>query len=212
MVERWNTVGYGKARYEVCYSASSARTVKPLLSEDEIRAGVGRLAKQILDRYAPHPLTIIGVLTGSVVFLADLIRRLDLPLRVGVVQARSYRGEATTPGPLTIDAGLMPDIRGRDVLLIDDIFDTGHTLFELIALVGALGPSSVHSAVLLRKKGRQQVEFQPDFVGFDIPNEFVVGYGLDYRDAYRNLPYVAALEPADLQAEPPDRSSGRSGA
>jgi hypoxanthine phosphoribosyltransferase len=93
---------------------------------------------------------------------------------------------------------LIPDIFGRDVLLVDDIFDTGHTLLEVISLLDELGPKSIRSAVLLRKHGRQEVDVQPDFVAFEIPDQFVVGYGLDYRDAYRNLPYVAALEPEDL--------------
>jgi hypoxanthine phosphoribosyltransferase len=93
---------------------------------------------------------------------------------------------------------MMLDISGRDVLLIDDIFDTGHTLAKVVELLAEFGPTSLRSAVLLRKSGRQEVVYQPDFVGFQIPDEFVVGYGLDYNDEYRNLPYLAALEPADL--------------
>jgi hypoxanthine phosphoribosyltransferase len=127
-----------------------------------------------------------------------LIRLLKMPLRVGVVQARSYRGAATTPGKLTINAELMPEIAGRNVLLVDDIFDTGNTLAELLRQIRGLGATSVRSAVLLRKQGRQQVSIEPDHVAFDIPDAFVVGYGLDYRDEYRNLPHVAALEAADL--------------
>lgn len=174
--------------------------MKILLTEEQLRAGVARLADQIGGAGPGRPLTIIGVLTGSIVLLADLIRVLEMPLRVGVVQASSYRG--TQRGQLTINADLMPDVARRDVLLVDDIFDTGHTLVEVVALVQKLGPSRIRSAVLLRKRGRQQVAWQPDFVGFEIPDEFVVGYGLDYHDAYRNLPYVAALEPGDLGCEP----------
>jgi hypoxanthine phosphoribosyltransferase len=166
------------------------------LSKDELRDGVARMARQVADGYGRRPLTIVGVLTGSVVLLADLIRLLDMPLRVGVVQASSYRG--TQRGELTVNADLMPDIQGRDVLLIDDILDSGHTLAHLVAVVRQMGATSVRSAVLLRKQGQQQVVFEPDFVGFEIPDEFVVGYGLDYHDAYRNLSYVAALEPEDL--------------
>jgi hypoxanthine phosphoribosyltransferase len=99
---------------------------------------------------------------------------------------------------LTIRTDLLPAVRGRRVLLVDDIFDTGHTLVEICRRLQDLGAESTHSAVLLRKRGRQEVAAQPDFVAFDIPDEFVVGYGLDYRDAYRNLPYVAVLEAADL--------------
>jgi hypoxanthine phosphoribosyltransferase len=142
---------------------------------------------------------VIGVLTGSVVFLADLMRLLSMPLRVGVVQARSYSG--TTRGPIKINSELMPDIREHDVLLVDDIFDTGYTLEHVIELMRELRPTSLRSAVLLRKSGRQEVASEPDFVAFEIPDEFVVGYGLDHDDKFRNLPYLAALEPDDLSAE-----------
>ena len=172
--------------------------MKTLLSESELHAGVGRMAGEINDFYKDRPLTIIGVLTGSVVLLADLIRLLEMPLRVGVVQASSYRGAATNRGDLHINSELMPDIAGRDVLLVDDIFDTGHTLAEVIRLMKELGPTSVRTCVLLLKQGRQEVDLPVDHVGFDIPNEFVVGYGLDYQDEYRNLPFLGALEEADL--------------
>jgi len=170
--------------------------MKVLLTEEQLREGIERLARQIRDRYQDKPLTLVGVLIGSVVLVADLIRRLDLPLKVDLVQARSYQG--TRPGPLAINTDMLTDIRDRHVLLVDDIFDTGHTLWELIPQLDELGPASVHTAVLLRKQGQCKVPMQPDFVAFDIPNVFVVGFGLDYRDAYRNLPYVAALEPGEL--------------
>jgi hypoxanthine phosphoribosyltransferase len=175
--------------------------MKQLLSQADVRAGVERMAREVAACYEGRPLTIVGVMTGSIVLLADLIRLLELPLRVGVVQASSYR-DGTSRGPLTINANLLPDIAGRDVLLVDDIFDTGHTLLEVIALMDALGPRSIRSAVLLKKHGKCEVDLAPDFAAFEIPNEFVVGYGLDYRDAYRNLPYVATLEPADLLDDP----------
>ncbi len=178
--------------------------MKTLLTEEELSAGVQRMADEISSTYQDTPLTIIGILTGSVVLMADLIRQLEMPLRVGVSLASSYRGATTTRGELTINSEMMPDIKGRHVLLVDDIFDTGHTLGELIKLTKELQPVSVRSAVLLRKHGRQEVaDLEPDFVGFDIPNEFVVGYGLDYQDAYRNLPFVATLEPAEIESCPP---------
>lgn len=170
--------------------------MKILLSESELRNGVQKLALQITETYRENPLTIVGVLTGSVVLLADTIRKLSMPLRVGVVQAASYDGDRR--GELKINSELMPDVSGREVLLIDDIFDTGHTLEKVVALMESFSPSSVRSAVLLKKTGRQEVEYNPDFVAFDIPDEFVVGYGLDFNDEYRNLPYLAALEEADL--------------
>ena len=177
--------------------------VKILINEEQVRTGVERLSGEITAYYADRPLTIIGVLTGSIVFLADLIRQLNMPLRVGVVQASSYRGSSTTRGPLVLNWDLMPDIAGRDVLLVDDIFDTGHTLLETTSLLDDMRPASIRSAVLLRKQGRREVSYDPDYVAFEIPDEFVVGYGLDYHDAYRDLPHVAALEPADLDTDPP---------
>jgi hypoxanthine phosphoribosyltransferase len=173
--------------------------VRVLLTDKQIAAGVTRLADEIARFYANRPLTLIGVLTGSKVLAADLIRQLELSLRVGLVQARSYRGAMTTPTELYINIDLLPDIAGRDVLLLDDIFDTGQTLSTLSTQLHGMGAKTVRSAVLLFKLGRQKVLFRPDHVGFEIPNEFVVGYGLDYQDAYRHLPYIAVLEPKDLQ-------------
>ena len=172
--------------------------MKQLLSQDELREGVARVAREVTACYEQRPLTIIGILTGSVVLLADLIRLLDMPLRVGVLQARSYHGATTNRGELIFNQDLMPDVAGRDVLLVDDIFDTGHTLLQVIDRITALAPRSVRSLVLLYKEGRQEVDLTPDFVGFRIPDEFVVGYGLDYEDEYRNLPFLAALEEHDL--------------
>ncbi len=172
--------------------------MKSLLSKEDLHDGVMRMADQIAACYENQQLTIVGVLTGSVVLMADLIRVIDLPMRVGVLQASSYRGATTTRGELVINSELMLDISGRDVLLVDDIFDTGHTLVQVLDKMQEFGPTSIRSAVLLRKHGRQEVDYQPDFVAFDIPDEFVVGYGLDYEDMYRNLPYLAALEPDDI--------------
>jgi hypoxanthine phosphoribosyltransferase len=172
--------------------------MKTLLTEEQLREGIRQMAGQIRQHYAERPLTVVGVLIGSVVLLADLIRLLDIPLRVEMVQARSYRN-STRPGPLVIDLDLLSgDVRGRHVLLVDDIFDTGNTLWELIPQLDELGPASIKTAVLLRKQGRCEVPIKPDFVAFDIPNAFVVGYGLDHRDLYRNLPHVAVLDAAEL--------------
>ncbi len=170
--------------------------MKTLLDESQLNTGVEKLANSINEAYGNKPLTIVGVLTGSVVLMADLIRKLNMPLRVGVVQTSSYQG--TVRGALTINSDMMLDITGRDVLLIDDIFDTGHTLQEVRDLMQKLDPTSLKSAVLLCKTGQQQVDWMPEFVAFDIPDEFVVGYGLDYNDEYRNLPFLAVLEPEDL--------------
>lgn len=168
--------------------------MRVLIPEDKIRERVDLVAAQIAAAYEGRPLTIVAVLTGSLVFLADLIRRLDLPLRIALVQASSYRGATTTPGELHVQAELLPDLKGRHILLIDDILDTGKTLKHMVEHLRGLGIASVRTAVLLRKEGRQEVAIEPDFVGFTIPNEFVVGYGLDYDDEYRNLPFIAVLD------------------
>jgi len=173
--------------------------MKILLDENELHRGVAGMAQQIEAAYEGRQLTIVGVLTGSVVLLADLIRLLKLPMRVGVLQASSYRGATTERGELIIHSKLMIDISGRDVLLVDDIFDTGHTLTRVIEKMHELKPNSIRSAVLLKKQGRVEVDYAPDYAAFDIPDEFVVGYGLDYEDMYRNLPYLAALEQSDLE-------------
>jgi hypoxanthine phosphoribosyltransferase len=172
--------------------------VKLLLDEEQLRAGVARLARQVAVDYAGRSPTLIGVLTGSLVLLADLMRQIDLPLRIGLVQARSYRGAATRPGELELHLDLLPEITGQDVLLVDDIFDTGYTLDALVSKLRQHEPRSLRSAVLLRKLGRQAVKIEPDYVAFDVPDVFVVGYGLDYQDAYRHLPYVAQLDEAEL--------------
>ncbi len=172
--------------------------MKTLLSKEDLYDGVMRMADAIEACYQDRQLTIVGVLTGSVVLMADLIRVINLPMRVGVLQASSYRGATTTRGELVINSELMLDISGRDVLLVDDIFDTGHTLVRTLEKMHDLGPKSIRSAVLLRKNGRQEIDYTPDFIGFDIPDEFVVGYGLDFEDMYRNLPFLAALEEADI--------------
>ncbi|MFO0792390.1 MAG: phosphoribosyltransferase family protein [Pirellulales bacterium] len=175
--------------------------MKQLLSSNQIRDGVRQLAEQLREYYGGRPLTIVAILTGSLVLLADLIRQLDMPLRVALIQANRYRTPDNPADTSEFNTALLPKLKGRDVLVIDDIFDTGHTLVEVIAQILQYEPKSLRSAVLMRKSGRSEVPIQPDIVMFEIPDEFVVGYGLDYEDKFRNLPYVAALEPEDLAAQ-----------
>ena len=172
--------------------------MKTLLTEKQLHDGVERMAGEISEVYGDSHLTIVSVLTGSMVVVADLIRMLQMPMRIGVIEASSYGGATTTRGELTVNSELTIDLANQDVLLVDDIFDTGHTMVRVVEKMRELGPRSIRTAVLLRKQGRQEVQEEPDFVAFDIPDEFVVGYGLDYDDLYRNLPYLAALEKEDL--------------
>ncbi|MDX1961796.1 MAG: hypoxanthine phosphoribosyltransferase [Pirellulales bacterium] len=172
--------------------------MKTILTKEQLDEGVDRLAWETQQYYQQQPLTIIGVLTGCIMLVADLVRRVDLPVRIGFVQASSYRGNATTPGQLIIKLETLPDIKDRHVLIVDDIFDTGHTMKELLERLRQHEPASLRTMVLLRKHGRKEVSLEPDHVGFEIPNEFVVGYGLDYQDMYRNLPFLGALEAEEI--------------
>ena len=167
--------------------------VETLISESEIQDRVRSLGRQIEADYRNKPLTILAVLTGSLIMLADLVRRISIPHRIALIQASSYRGATTVATTLVINESFAPDIANRDVLLLDDILDTGQTLTALIRHLADRGARSVRTAVLLRKIGRQEVPIEPDYCGFTIPNVFVVGYGLDFNDDYRHLPYVGVL-------------------
>ncbi len=164
-----------------------------LLPAERIQQRVREIAQQVAADYKDRPLTIVGVLTGCLMFLADLVRHLDLPLRIGLIQASSYRGASTTPGELEIHPGLRHEVQGRHVLLLDDILDTGQTLSRLTQHLREQGVASLRTAVLVRKLGRQRIPIEPDYCGFDIPDAFVVGYGLDFNDEYRHLPHIAIL-------------------
>ena len=153
-----------------------------LLSREELSDGVDRLAALVQNDRGDQPLVLVGVLTGSIMLVADLLRRLDGSIEVGMVSASSYRGVETTPGQLNLH------------LLVDDIFDTGRTMSALVEAIYARGAVSVKSLVLLRKKSRAEVVMNPDYVGFDIPNVFVVGYGLDHNGAWRNLPQICLMD------------------
>jgi hypoxanthine phosphoribosyltransferase len=177
--------------------------MKTILSEEQLKQGIRELAQKIQQHYDSRPLTIIGVMIGSISLVSDLIRLLDMPMRVELIQSKCCSRGTQRPGPLSVDPEMLSsDIHGRNVLLVDDIFDTGNTLWELIPQIDELGAASVRSAVLLQKHGRSRFDVRPDFVAFEIPDSFVVGYGLDYNDKYRNLPYIAVLEPEDFGKEP----------
>ncbi len=164
-----------------------------LFTGAEIRAAVERLAREIKAVYGDEELTVVCVLHGGLIFAADLMRLLDMPVRLGVVLASSYRGTATSPGDLHVQIHPSLDLAGRHVLLLDDILDTGRTLTRLRDDLRALGPASVRLVTLVDKPSRRVVPLQADFCGFSIPDLFVVGYGLDWNERYRNLPDIVAL-------------------
>jgi len=168
-----------------------------LFTGEEILLAVDRLASEIAAVYGGEELVVIAVLHGGLVFAADLIRRLDMPLRLGVVLASSYRGETTTAGPLQVLLEPTSDVADRHVLLVDDILDTGRTLSRLREQLLARKPRSLRIAALLDKPSRRLVPMEADFRGLQIPDLFVVGYGLDWNERWRNLPDIVAL-PAGL--------------
>jgi len=166
-----------------------------LFDEDAIRERLGVLSAEITRAYTGTELTVVSVLKGSCVFAADLIRRLPIPLQLAFAAVSSY-GTGTRPGELRML--LLPDegeLRGRDVLLLDDILDSGRTLLALSTELALRGASRVRTCVFLDKPARREVELHADFVGFEVEDLFVVGYGLDHAGRYRNLPFVAALRP-----------------
>ena len=165
-----------------------------LISEDQLAQRVRQLARQLARDFAGRELLVVAVLNGTVLFLADLIRHLSLPLRLDFIGVSSY-GPGTAAGELVFTKELRLDVRGRDVLLVDDILDTGRTLSRVIPKLRALKPRRIKVCVLLDKPVRRVEDIEVDYVGFEIPDFFVVGYGLDFAERYRNLPFVGVLHP-----------------
>jgi hypoxanthine phosphoribosyltransferase len=165
-----------------------------LIPPARLRQRVRQLARAIEKDYAGKELVIVSLLSGTVLFLADLIRFINSPLRLDFMGVSSYR-EGTVSRELVFTKELRIDVRGRDVLLVDDILDTGRTLEAVLARLEKLHPGSVKTCVLLDKAARRVAPIQADYVGFRIPDLFVVGYGLDFAERYRNLPFVGVLRP-----------------
>lgn len=171
------------------------RLERILFDQGAIRERIAGMGKQIADDFHGEPLTIVAVLQGGVLFMADLIREIHLPLRIDTVSVSSYHGGTESSGTVTFLQEKLPKIEGRNVLVVDDILDTGRTLSAICErLKRECRPQSIRTAVLLSKKIERSVEFEADYVGFEIGNEFVVGYGLDYQDEYRNLPMIGVLK------------------
>jgi len=166
-----------------------------LFSEDDIGQRVKELGAELTEVYAGKTLLVIGVLKGCFVFLADIVRQIDLDCEIRFLTASSYGFSSVTSGKVNIDRGIDFDVEGKDVLIIEDILDSGITLTALRAFVARHKPASLKTCTLLDKPERRQVPITADYTGFQCPNEFVVGYGLDYGERYRNLPFVAVLKP-----------------
>ena len=166
-----------------------------LITEEAIRLRVNNLGAEIAQDYVGKEPVLVGVLTGALVFMADLMREIELPIEAYMMAASSYDGTEST-GIVEITKSLNADISGRDVILVEDIVDTGITLERLLRELQAERPASLEVCVLLNKPSRRKADIPaPRYIGFEIDDEFVVGYGLDYNERYRNLPYIAVLTP-----------------
>ena len=171
-----------------------AYRIDELISAKSIAARIEALAKDIHDAFADtEKLVVVGLLRGSFVFIADLVRELDLPVEVDFLEASSYGNATESSREVRILKDLNGEIGGRDVLIVEDIVDTGHTLKHVIALLNARGPRRLKTIALLDKPSRREVDVRADWVGFEIPDEFVVGYGIDYAQRNRNLPYIGKV-------------------
>ncbi len=163
-----------------------------------IQARIDELAARITEDYRGAELTVVAVLTGALMFTADLLRRIPLPLKLDCVSVASYHGETGTSGNVVFGQLSLPDIKGRHVLIVDDILDSGLTLDAITKrFVDECGPLSVKICVLLSKRKTRRRQVEAEYVGFEIEDEFVVGYGLDYQERYRNLPFVGTLKRTD---------------
>ena len=175
-----------------------------LLTEEQIQARVAELGVQLTADYAGREPVLISVLKGSIVFLADLVRGVELPLSIDIMEVSSYGAATESSGQVRILKDLSNPIEGRDVLVVEDIIDTGLTLNYLLRYLREKGPATLRICCLLDKPARRLTEIEIDYVGFTIPDRFVIGYGLDYGERYRNLPYIGVLRPSVYGSAAPE--------
>ena len=171
---------------------------KILLTEKQIRDRVTELGHRISEDYAGDPPILVNVLKGGVVFLADLIRAIDIPIRIDFMEVSSYGNATESTGVVRILEDLSQSIEGQHVLIVEDIIDTGHTLKYIIENLETRHPKSVKICTLLDRRGRREVNLSLDYVGFVVPDKFVIGYGLDLAQRYRNLPHIAVIEDEEI--------------
>ena len=169
--------------------------LRVLLSEDEIREKVRELGGKITADYKNSNLMLVTVLKGAVVFLADLMRQIDVPAEIDFMVVSSYGSGVKSSGVVKIVKDLDVPLAGKDILIVEDILASGLTLSYIKELLESRGPRSIRIATLLDKPSRRKVDLQADYIGFSVPDEFVIGYGLDYDEKYRNLPYIGILKP-----------------
>ena len=167
---------------------------KIIVTENELAQITARLGKQITNDFAGKKLLIVGILKGSIYFSTDLSRHIELPCNIDFIQASSYGGNTVSSGEISIIKDIQSDLTGFDVLLVEDILDTGRTLKHIYDMLSERNPQSISIAALLDKPARREVKIHADYIGIDVPDAFVVGYGLDYNQFYRNLPYIGILK------------------
>ncbi len=165
-----------------------------LLSEEEISKKVAEIGAQITENYQGKDLILVGVLKGANVFMSDLMRKIDMPIEIDFISVSSYGNSTESSGVVRILKDLDTEIEGKDVIIVEDIIDSGLTLNYLVGNFKSRKPTSVRICTLLDKPERRKVDIPIDYRGFEIPDEFIVGYGIDYAEGYRNLPYIASLK------------------
>ena len=170
--------------------------LRVLLSEEEIRAKCKEMGARISQEYKGKNLMLVTVLKGAVVFLADLMRAIDVPAEIDFMVVSSYGSGVKSSGVVKIVKDLDVPLAGKDLLIVEDILDSGLTLSYIKELLASRGPASIKIATLLDKPSRRKVDLVADYIGFSVPDEFVIGYGLDYDEKYRNLPFVGVLKPS----------------
>ena len=173
---------------------------KKLIDEETLQNRIRELGVQITNDYknTDETLTVVGLLKGSLLFMADLIREIKIPLTIDFMEISSYGDEFETSREVRILKDLEGSIMGKNILVVEDIIDSGLTLKKVLKMLGGRGPKSVSLCTLLDKKERRQADIEVQYVGFEIPDEFVLGYGLDYKQEYRNIPYIAVMgEPVE---------------
>jgi hypoxanthine phosphoribosyltransferase len=175
-----------------------------LLTDERIQARVAELGAQLAADYAGRDPVLVSVLKGSIVFLADLVRQMEIPLSIDLMEVSSYGASTESSGQVRILKDLSMAIDGRDVIVVEDIIDTGLTLNYLLRYLHDKGPASLRICCLLDKPARRLADITIDYRGFTIPDRFVIGYGLDYDERYRNLPYIGVLRPSVYGAGPPE--------
>ena len=181
-----------------CENDVTQNDPKPMISEAAIEARVLKLAEQISKDYENcGELVLVGVLKGAFIFLADLSRQLTIPRVIEFIAVSSYGSGSRSSGAVRLVMDVRGNIEDKHVLIVEDIVDTGHTLKYLIGILDSHGPASVRTCALVRKAERAEVEVDVDYLGFDIPDEWVVGYGLDYAEKNRTLPYIGVVTPSD---------------